>query len=89
MVTPDTVNILRTRRISADCCVLLTATCKNISVYAQAKEVYKVAKNPIRKYLKYLHSEEYTSFLQQQLIQFKTDSHKFTNHKIITAKEGL
>jgi hypothetical protein len=51
MATLDTVNILRTRKITADCCVLLTATCKNRSVYAQAKEVHTVAKNPFRKYL--------------------------------------
>jgi len=69
MVTFDTVNTLRTRKITADCYVLLTATCKTRSVYAQAKEVYKVAKNPFRKYL---HSKEYTSFLQQ-LFLFKTD----------------
>jgi hypothetical protein len=44
MATLHTVNILRTRKITADCCVLLSATCKNRSVYAQTKEVYKVAK---------------------------------------------
>ena len=38
MVTLDTVNILRTRKITADCCVLLIATHKDRSVYAQAKD---------------------------------------------------
>jgi len=74
MATLDTVNIPRTRKITADYCVLLTATCKNRPVYAQAKKVYTVA----------LLSCNDTLFCLKL-----TDSHKSTNHKIIMAKKGL